>query len=59
MTDAEKAARLRQAMDHLEDAEEIVLSVLGHTDAGDATRQAIGAAIEDLMYDILELEGEE
>lgn len=58
MTDAQKAARLRQAMDLLEDAEEIVRSVLGDTDAGADTRHSISDAIEDLMYDIIELEGE-
>lgn len=57
MTDAQKAARLRQAMDFLEDAEEIVQSVLGDSDAGQDTRKAIEAAITDLMYDIIELEG--
>ena len=57
MTDAQKLARLRLAMDALENAEEWVKQALGGTDAGSDTLKSIGDAIEDLMYDIIELEG--
>lgn len=57
MTDEQKAARLRMAMDHLEQAEKWVKQALGGTDAGQDTLKSIGDAIEDLMYDIVELEG--
>ena len=56
MTNAQKAARLRMAMDALENAEEWVRQALGDTDAGQGTLHSIGDAIEDLMYDIIELE---
>lgn len=59
MTDAQKAARLRMAMDHLEQAEAQVKRVLGGTDAGQDTLQSIGNAIEDLMYDIVELDNQQ
>lgn len=56
MTDERKAKILREAMDKLEDAERLVKIALGDTDAGMLTRNSIGEAIEDLMYDIIELE---
>ena len=56
MTDAQKAARLRMAMDALEQAEAWVKEALGDTDAGMDLRHTIGDAIEDVMYDIVELE---
>ena len=59
MTDARKAQILRQAMDKLEEAEKLVKRALGDSDAGQATRHSISDAIEDLMYDIIELEGVE
>lgn len=58
MTDAERAARLRQAMDLLEQADEIVRRTLGDTDAGMDLHYGFDSLIEDLMYDIMELEGE-
>lgn len=58
MTDAQKAARLRMALDALEDAEEWVRQALGDTDAGADTLKSIESAVEDLMYDIMELESE-
>ncbi len=59
MTNERKAAILREAMERLEDAEELVKLALGDTDAGMQTRHSISDAIEDLMYDIMELEGVE
>ncbi len=59
MTDERKAKILREAMDKLEDAERLVKLALGDTDAGMLTRNSIGEAIEDLMYDIIELESTE
>jgi hypothetical protein len=59
MTDAQKAARLRMAMDALEQAEAWVKEALGGTDAGQDTLHSISDAIEDLMYDIMELEAVE
>lgn len=58
MTDAQKGARLRMAMDHLEQAEAWVKQALGETDAGRDTLRSIGDAIEDLMYDIVELDAQ-
>lgn len=58
MTDAQKLARLRMAMDALQNAESWVKQALGGTDAGADTLHSIGDAIEDLMADIIELEGE-
>lgn len=58
MTDAQKAATLREAMALLEDAEELVRHALGDTDAGADTLHSISDAIEDLMADIIELDGE-
>lgn len=57
MTNRERAARLRMAMQSLEAAEAWVKSALGDTDAGQDTLHSIGDAIEDLMGDIIELEG--
>lgn len=57
MTDAEKAARLRQVMDLLEQAEDIVRQTLGDTDAGLDLRHGFDSLIEDLMHDIMEFEG--
>jgi hypothetical protein len=56
MTDAQKAAKLREAMELLQDAKQIVNQTLGGTDAGEDTLSLIGNAIEDLMYDVMELE---
>jgi hypothetical protein len=58
LTDAQKAARLRQAMDHMEDAEELIKLALGDSDAGVDLRHMLEAAIEEIMYDIIELESE-
>ena len=57
MTKAQKAARLRQAMQLLEQAEDIVRLTLGDTDAGLDLRRGFDSLIEDLMYDIMEFEG--
>ena len=59
MTDAQKLARLRMAMDALQNAEAWVKQALGGTGAGQDTLHSIGDAIEDLMLDIMELEGEQ
>ena len=58
MTDAEKAARLRQVMDLLEQAEDIVRQTLGDTDAGLNLHYEFDSLVESLMGEILELEGE-
>ncbi len=57
MTNERKAKILREAMEHLERAEELVKLALDDSDAGMSTRFTISDAIEDLMYDIIELEG--
>ena len=59
MTDAQRAARLRMAMEALQNAEAWVKQALGGTDAGIDTLHSIGDAIEDLMLDIIELEAEQ
>lgn len=56
MTDERKAELLRDALSKLMDAELRVKEALGGTDAGEDTLSLIGNAIEDLTYDIAELE---
>lgn len=56
MTNKERAARLRMAMQNLEAATAWVKSALGDTDAGQDTLDSINDAVEDLMADIIDLE---
>jgi len=59
MTNMQKAAKLREALELIEQAEELIRETLGETDAGQDTRHAIDDLVQDLMYDIMELEGVE
>jgi len=56
MTDAQKAVKLRKAMQLLKSAGQLVLEALGDTDAADETRDLIDSAIDDLAADVMELE---
>ena len=56
MTDAQKAARLRMAIEALENADAWVQQALGATDVCYETHNRIQDLIEDLEADIQELE---
>jgi hypothetical protein len=57
LTDKDKAQLLRDAMELLEQADALVQRALGDSDSTKMTHEAIEEVIEDLMYDIAELEG--
>ena len=57
MTNQQKADKLRQAMELMEQADALVQEALGDSDSTQMTHEAIGEVVEDLMYDIAELEG--
>ena len=57
MTDAQKAARLRMAMDALHNADAWIQEALGDTDVCYETHNRIQDLIDDLTYDVMELEG--
>ena len=57
MTDAQKAARLRMAMEALENADAWIQEALGATDVCYETHNRIQDIIDDLSYDVMELEG--
>ena len=54
--DTQKAAQLRMAIQNLQNAEAWVKHALGDTDVGADTQHRISELIEDLMYDVIELE---
>jgi hypothetical protein len=56
MTDAQKAARLRMAIQALEHADAWVQNALGESDATQITCTQIQEIIEDLMQDVQTLE---
>jgi hypothetical protein len=57
MTDAQKAARLRLAIDALQNADAWVQEALGDTDVCYETHTRIQDLVDDLTYDVMELEG--
>lgn len=54
----QKAARLRMAIDALENADAWVQEALGASDVCYETHNRIQDLIDDLTYDVMELEGE-
>ena len=56
MTDAQKAARLRMAIDALHNADAWVQEALGATDVCYETHNRIQDLIDDLTCDVIELE---
>lgn len=56
MTDVQKAARLRMAIDALLDAESWVQQALGETDVGCDYRNRLRDLVNDLRLDIAEFE---
>ena len=56
MTNAQKAARLRMAIDHLEDADRWMQQSLGSTNKTRVYFERIQSLIEDLTNEIDELE---
>ena len=56
MSDAQRAARLRMAIVSLQNADAWVNQALGASDVGLETRNRIQDLIDDLTYDIIELE---
>ena len=59
MTDTQRAARLRMAIVSLQNADAWVNQALGATDVGLETRNRIQDLIDDLTYDVIELEAVE
>ena len=57
MTNAQKAARLRMAIDALQNADAWVQQALGATDVCYETHNRIQDLVDDLTYDVMELEG--
>jgi hypothetical protein len=57
LTDKQKAARLRMAMEALENADAWIQEALGDTDVCYETHNRIQDIIDDLSYDVMELEG--
>ena len=54
----QKAARLRMAIDALENADAWVQEALGASDVCYETHNRIQDLVDDLTYDVMELEGE-
>jgi hypothetical protein len=54
--DARKAALLRKAMLHLEQADVLVQQALGDTDACYMTHTQIQDLVDELRYDVIEFE---
>ena len=57
MTNAQKAARLRMAIDALQNADAWMQEALGATDVCYETHNRIQDIIDDLTYDVMEFEG--
>ena len=57
MTNAQKAARLRLAIDALQNADAWVQQALGDSDVCYETHIRIQDLVDDLTYDVMELEG--
>ena len=58
MTNSQKAARLRMAIDALQNADAWVQEALGASDVCYETHNRIQDLVDDLTYDVMELEGE-
>jgi hypothetical protein len=56
MTEAQKAAKLREAMELLQDADALIQEALGDTDVCYETHNRIEDIVEDLRCDVMELE---
>ena len=56
LTDKQKAARLRMAIDALHNADAWVQQALGDTDVCYETHNRIQDLVDDLMHDVIELE---
>ena len=57
MANAQKAARLRMAIDALHNADAWVQEALGASDVCYETHNRIQDLVDDLTYDVMELEG--
>ena len=57
LTDKDKAQLLRDAMELLEEADALVQRALGACDVCEETHNRIQDIIDDLSYDVMELEG--
>ncbi len=57
LTDKQKAARLRMAMEALQNADAWIQQALGDTDVCYETHNRIQDLVDDLSYDVMELEG--
>ena len=57
MTDAQKAARLRMAIDALYDADALIQEALGDSDVRYETHNRIQDLVDDLTADVIEFEG--
>jgi hypothetical protein len=57
LTNAQKAARVRMAIDALENADAWIQEALGDTDVCFETHNRIQDLVDDLTYDVMELEG--
>jgi len=57
LTNAQKAARLRMAIDALENADAWIQEALGDTDVCFEIHNRIQDLVDDLTYDVMELEG--
>jgi hypothetical protein len=57
LTNAQKATRLRMAIAALENADAWIQEALGDTDVCFETHNRIQDLVDDLTYDVMELEG--
>ena len=57
LTDAQKAARLRMAIEALHHADAWIQEALGATDVCYETHNRIQDLVDDLTYDVMDLEG--
>lgn len=57
LTNAQKAARVRMAIDALENADAWIQEALGDTDVCFEIHNRIQDLVDDLTYDVMELEG--
>jgi hypothetical protein len=57
MQDSQKAKLLREAMSKLEEADALVQQALGACDVCEETHTRIQDLVDDLTYDVMELEG--
>jgi hypothetical protein len=57
LTDKDKAQLLRDAMELLQDADALIQQALGACDVCEETHTRIQDLVDDLTYDVMELEG--